>query len=136
MNLQEWRAKRNKTTPVTLPSGLEVHLKQVDMMDLATQGLIPSGLSSKVQEMLTDGKSLSPTLEDLPSVRTVMVVVAKAAVVEPAELEVDPELDFADLNHIFMWANGGAAQLETFRQEQEALVGAGRDGDEVQPTPE
>lgn len=136
MNLQEWRAKRKRTTPVTLPSGLEVQLRQVDVVDLATQGQIPSGLSDRVMTSITEGKAFTPSLEDMPSMRTVMVAVAIAAVVEPAELDVATELDFTDLNHIFAWANGGAQALEPFREEPDAAVGTGRPEHAVQPEAE
>lgn len=123
MNLQEWRAKQAQASEQTLPSGLTVALRKVDVMDLATSGAIPSSLSAAVTESLTTGKQITPSLADLPSMRTIFVAVAKAAVVEPADLDVARELPFNDLFFIFNWCNGEAAALKPFRDGETEPVG-------------
>lgn len=124
MNLQEWRTKRAQASDQTLPSGLTVKLRKVEVIDLATSGAIPSSLSAAVTESLTTGKEIVPTLADLPSMRTVFVAVAKAALVEPADLDVAQELPFNDLLFIFNWCNGEAAALKPFRNGEAEPVGA------------
>lgn len=124
MNLQEWRAKRAQASEQMLPSGLTVSLRKVDVMDLATSGAIPSSLSAAVTESLTTGKPITPSLADLPSMRVVFVALAKAALVEPADLDVATELPFGDLVWIFNWCNGEAAALKSFRDGETEPVGA------------
>jgi hypothetical protein len=51
MNLAEWRARQQQGEAFTLPSGLDVQLKKVALIDLAQAGQIPTTLRAPVAEM-------------------------------------------------------------------------------------
>jgi hypothetical protein len=121
MNLAEWRARQSQGEAFTLPSGLDVRLKKVALIDLAHGGQIPTTLRAPVAEMLKRKPDQPVDLGDVEKFGQVLDVVARACIVEPAEL--DPaELPSADKQVIFNWANAAAGRLEPFRGEQGAGV--------------
>lgn len=134
MNLEQWRAARQGGEAFTLPSGLDVRLKKVALLDLVQGGQIPSDLRAPVGEMLKRKPDQGIDLTDLEKMGPVLEVVARACIVQPAGLDV-AELDANDKQAIFNWANSAAAALRPFRPEQDANVESAFAVGDVQPTP-
>lgn len=121
MRLEEWRAKRQAGEQATLPSGLEVTLRKVNLLELAKRGGIPQTLQPLAEQALQGKRAL--TLTELAEIDEMAGIVAGACIVAPADL--DPsELDFTDKMAIFQWANSGAATLSFRRQKQGDTVDA------------
>lgn len=121
MNLQEWRARQQEGEAFTLPSGLEVRLKKVALMDLAQGGQIPATLRTPVAEMLKRKPDQPVDLADVEKFGQVLDVVCKACIVAPAELNVT-ELPSFDKQVVFNWANAAAGRLEPFRRQPDGDV--------------
>ena len=118
MNLQEWRNKREQGEEAILPSGLEITLRKVNLLELAKLGQIPQTLQALAEETM-QGKRL--TLAELGEVDQMLTLVAGACIVAPVGLDA-AELDFSDKMAVFEWANTGAAKLQFFRRQQEKPV--------------
>lgn len=117
MNLIEWRKAQQAGEEYELPSGLEVTLKPVSLLDMAAGKSIPQTLIAPVNDLIKRGQAENPTLDDLAAMGPVVDLVASACLVSPAELSVS-ELPFGDKLAIFEWANGGEQKkLATFRQK-------------------
>jgi hypothetical protein len=121
MNLAEWRARQQEGEAFTLPSGLEVRLKKVALIDLAQAGQIPTTLRAPVAEMLKRRPDQPVDLADVEKFGQVLDVVSKACIVAPAELDV-AELSSYDKQAIFNWANAAAGRLEPFRRQPDGNV--------------
>ena len=121
MNLAEWRARQQEGEAFTLPSGLEVRLKKVALMDLAQAGQIPTTLRAPVAEMLKRKPDQTVDLGDVEKFGQVLDIVVSACIVEPAELKPE-ELGSYDKTVIFNWANQPAGKLEPFRRQQSGDV--------------
>jgi hypothetical protein len=121
MNLAEWRARQQEGEGFTLPSGLDVRLKKVALMDLAQAGQIPATLRAPVAEMLKRRPDQPVDLADVEKFGQVLDVVSKACIVVPAELDV-AELSSYDKQAIFNWANAAAGRLEPFRRQPDGNV--------------
>ena len=121
MNLAEWRARQKEGEAFTLPSGLEVRLKKVALMDLAQAGQIPTTLRAPVAETLKRKPDQPLDLNDVEKFAQVLDIVVKACIIEPAELE-PAELPNADKLAIFNWANQPAGRLEPFRRQPNGNV--------------
>lgn len=121
MNIDEWRARQEQGEAFTLPSGLDVRLKKVALLDLVQGGLIPNDLRAPVSEVLKRKPDQGIDLADLEKFGPVLDVVARACIVEPAGLDV-AELPAVDKQVIFNWANSATAALRPFRPEQNADV--------------
>ena len=121
MNLAEWRARQKEGEAFTLPSGLEVRLRKVALMDLAAAGQIPTTLRAPVAEILKRRPDQSVDLSDVEKFAQVLDVVCKACIVAPAELDV-AELGSFDKQAVFNWANQPAGKLEPFRRQQSGDV--------------
>lgn len=119
MNLQEWRAKRQAQDTMTLPSGLDVTVRTVSIQDLVVQGKVPDTLFGTIDDLT--GRAKAGELQDglktseLATMGQLILVICKAALVEPAELDAS-ELPFDDQLAVFEWVNRGASQLMTFPQ--------------------
>lgn len=122
MNLDEWRKLRTQGEAATLPSGLEVQLRKVSVVDLAQSGQIPATLRPVVNELITKPPT-APSLDDLGEFGAVVDVVAQACLVGPEGLEV-AELPWADRLAIYLWANEVAGKLEPFRAQNGKSVDA------------
>lgn len=122
MKLEEWRKLRSQGEAATLPSGLEVQLRKVSVVDLAQAGQIPSTLRPVVNELITKPPT-APSLDDLGEFGAVVDVVAAACLIGPEGLEV-AELPWADRLAIYMWANEAAGRLEPFRTQNGKSVDA------------
>jgi len=121
MNLTEWRARQQQGEAFTLPSGLEVRLKKVALLDLAQAGQIPGTLRVPVAEMLKRKPDQSVDLADVEKFGQVLDMVCQACIVEPVELDV-AELGSFDKQAIFNWANQVANKLEPFRHQPNGSV--------------
>jgi hypothetical protein len=125
MNLQEWR--QAQATEATLPSGLEVTLRKVTLIDLAQGGRIPETLRPAVDSLLAraakEGKPM--TLADFEQFAGVVDLIVAAALVGPEGLTV-AELPWPDRMAIYQWANEVSAQLATFRSKQSGALEATR----------
>ena len=121
MNLAEWRARQQQGEAFTLPSGLEVRLKKVALIDLAQAGQIPTTLRVPVAEMLKRKPDQSVDLADVEKFGQVLDMVCQACIVEPAELDV-AELGSFDKQAVFNWANQVAGRLEPFRHQPNGSV--------------
>ena len=121
MNLAEWRARQQQGEAFTLPSGLDVQLKKVALIDLAQAGQIPTTLRAPVAEMLKRRPDQPVDLSDVEKFGQVLDIVVKACIVAPAELDV-AELSSFDKQTVFNWANQAAGKLEPFRSQQNGDV--------------
>ena len=120
MNLAEWRA-RQAGEEWTLPSGLDVKLKKVALVDLAQGGKIPQTLRAPVDEMMKLRGNERVGLEEIAGFAAVVDLVATACLAGPEGLTVE-ELPWADKLAIFTWANAQADKLVPFRREQDGAV--------------
>lgn len=132
MKLEEWRARRQEGEGFVLPSGLEVRLKRAALLDLVHGGQVPSELRAPVGEMLQRKADKPVDLADLERFGAVLDVVARACIVEPAELDVS-ELPAADKQEIYNWANQAAGKLQPFRPEPDAGMESSFAVGDVQP---
>lgn len=134
MDLQAWRASR-KTTK-TLPSGLEVILKRVSLLDLAMNGDIPNTMAGMVDDMIDQTKTVEVKATDFKEYGDVINLVVKACVLEPAVADESDEthlglreMPMEDRLEIFDWANEGVEQLHPFRAGEKEPVAAAQPGD-------
>lgn len=132
MNLDEWRARQQEGEAFTLPSGLDVRLKRVALLDLVQGGKIPATLKAPVGELLKRKPDAAVDLADMEKFGDVLDLVAGACLVGPEGLDV-AELPSSDKQAIFNWANQAAAQLEPFRGKQGADVESAFAVGDVQP---
>lgn len=123
MNLQEWRAKQQSGEAFTLPSGLEVRLRKVGMLDLAAQGKIPATLAPQINEMMKSGGVVSSDLEQLARFSELLNIVCMACLAAPEGLDAT-ELPYEDRLAIFNWASAVSAKLSPFRGEQTESMAA------------
>lgn len=125
VNLRKWRAQRLHEE--TLPSGLEVVLRDVDLPSVMLEGDIPNTLldsiTSQEFQALNDEEAGKKVLGNNKDFNELMRQVIKAALVEPAIGETADEthilyseLSFADKMFIFNFANREAEQLRPFRE--------------------
>lgn len=124
MNLDEWRAAQ--ITEATLPSGLEVTLKRLTVLDLAQAGRIPETIRPAVDAMLKRGaEGVTVTLANMQEFAAVVNLVVGACLVGPEGLTVE-ELPWLDKQAIFQWANEASANLNTFRTKQNSALEVAR----------
>ena len=134
MNLEEWRA-RQAGEEFTLPSGLDVRLKRVALLDLVQGGKIPQTLHAPVAQMLKRKPDAGVELADLERFGGVLDLVARACIVEPEGLDV-AELSAADKQEIFIWASSATGKLQPFRRQQSGDVESAFVVGDVQPPAE
>lgn len=141
MNVSEWRKARQEAR--TLPSGLEVTLKRVSLLDLAARGNIPTTLSALADDVVS-GTNKQITLSDFPKYAEIINLVVAACVVAPRIVDTlndykenDPALDdvltidelpFEDRLDIFNTVNAPAQAVKPFRAESGGDVATLRDG--------
>jgi len=135
MNLQEWRKKRSQGDEYTLPSGLTVYLKKVGVLDLAGKGQIPATLEPQLNELMQTGKVKSITIGDFAKFAEMIDTVAKACIVQPAELDIE-ELPYEDRVEIFQWANAQTAKLQPFRKPEAQPLEPARPSNHLSPASE
>ena len=120
MNLAEWRA-RQAGEEWTLPSGLDVKLKKVALVDLAQGGKIPQTLRAPVDEMMKFKGTDRVGLENITDFAAVVDLVVSSCLVGPEGLTAE-ELPWDDKMAIFKWANQTADKLVPFRREPDGAV--------------
>jgi hypothetical protein len=126
LSLRKWRQQRLHDE--TLPSGLPVLLRDVDLASIFIDGHIPNTLidlaiSGELQNM-TEEEAGKKLLEgDTGDFNMLLRQVVKAALVEPAIGEkaddlhiLFEELSFEDKMFIFNFANREADQIRPFRE--------------------
>ena len=128
MDLAQWREQRAQGRGFVLPSGLEVRLKRVSLMDLAAQGEVPAPLTGLVNQVMSSGLA-SITVENAAEYEAAINLVVKAAMVEPRVAEAASsdavgvqELPIIDRLAIFRECNRYAEELKPFRREPEVFV--------------
>lgn len=134
MDLQTWREMRNRVEEVTLPSGLEVTLRKVELLDLVGQGDVPETLNVLVKKATSTGFDVS----DVKAFMPLLNIVTRACLVQPAlseeadaeHLTLD-EIPVGDRLAIFSWANQEADALGKFRPEQNGRVASAQRGERV-----
>ncbi len=124
MNLEEWR-KSQAGTEADLPSGLEVVLKKVALIDLAKAGRIPETLRPAVDSMMARKAEKPMTLADLEQFAEVVDLIVGAALVGPEGISV-AELPFSDRMAIYQWASQETAALNSFRAKSDGALEAAR----------
>lgn len=134
MDLQTWRAQ-GQTKEFVLPSGLEVTLKKISLVDLATRGSIPQTLKAPIEQTLNRKTADRPTVDELAKFAEVARYVAKCCIVSPPELEAE-ELPWEDVQAIYAWANEVGAALVPFRKEQNGNVESSQSVRSVRKTTE
>lgn len=122
MNLEEWRKKQAAGESFTLPSGLDVQLRKVGMLDLAAQGKIPTALAPRINELMKSGGLATSSIEQVSEFTALVNMVCQACLLWPA---VDvTELSYEDRLAVFNWASAVSAKLSPFRGEQAEPVAA------------
>jgi hypothetical protein len=122
MNLQEWRSR--STAQITLPSGLVVKAKtNVDLLDLALGGDIPTDLLAEVSKWMGSDGKLDVELDQFAKMAPVLnglvkrVFIDPPAADEPGETHIGVnELPATDRVWLLRWANEGtgAGELRPF----------------------
>lgn len=139
-SVSAWKKKPQLTT---LPSGNKVIIRRVTLRSFLVNGMVPNSLMSIVQESV-DGKAPDVDVQAIMSdpdqfneLIAMMDTVTIQCVVEPEvhpapESEADrrddllyvDEIDETDKTYIFNLATGTVGELEPFRAEPSAGVGA------------
>jgi len=121
MDLQQWRA-RQAGEDYTLPSGLDVKLKKIGLVDLAQGGKIPQTLRAPVDELMKlKGTERGVGLEEITGFASVVDLVVSSCLAGPEGLTIE-ELPWTDKVAIFTWANAQADKLVPFRRESNGAV--------------
>lgn len=125
MQLDEWRRVQAAGEEATLPSGLEIRVRRVGVMDLAERGEIPQVLQPQIEKLMgaQAGQIRVVKLDEFKEFAGVINLVCAACVVAPAELQVT-ELPMFDRLAVFTWANEPGEKLKPFRREQAGDVEA------------
>lgn len=134
MNLQELREKRakqkNEGERGVLPSGLEVVLRPIKMIDFVMQGEIPQDLFPAIEKQMNGGKAPN-TVAEIRQYGRLAKVVALAAIKEPEGVTED-DLDADDAMFVFNLVSAGTQEMwSRFRQEQTRVVESSPSSDGV-----
>ena len=143
-NLAQWRATRSQE--LTLPSGLNVWVKDVTMMDLMLTGKLPDGILDFVDQANEQGKTsidLKQVAKNGPGFNDVMDALIMQCVVEPpiAAMADDDHLGLNEISgddklFIFNWANREVSELRPFREGEMEPVATVQPGDGLRVAPE
>ncbi len=143
---------------LALPSGIEIVTRRADFMKLMQLGLLPDSLSAIVSQAIAQqasrfggkpnetgsaamGQQITDAiLKDPSGMFSLQDAMLKACGVDPVFVDkvTDPETQVAiedvdplDKQFVFQWAQGGTADIEKFRREQQRDVPAGSEGEAV-----
>ena len=152
----EWRSARKQGFLVTLPSGQNVMVRRtLDLFERLRDGKIPNPLAGIVSEMI-ENKSQQVDMSNMDETAlaqmlmyidetVVRMMISPQVVMEPANAPAGWEppagciatsdIDLADKIFLFNVAQGGTADLATFRAQAEALVGSVPDGNGIPSAP-
>lgn len=111
MDLKAWRERQQQGEAYTLPSGLEIKLKRIGILDLAIKGNVPDEMQELVDQVVR-GNVPRLTMDKLPEFTDLVDLVVAQAVIEPPLTEKADdehlgieELVIADKLAVFNWAN-------------------------------
>jgi len=122
MDLKAWREKR-KGEKFTLPSGLDVQVQRVDLLDLAVKGGIPAPLVGSADAMIG---GMKVNVAQFTENEAVINLIVMACMIQPCVVEEKTddddqvcvhELSMQDRLAIYNWANSGVARLMPFREK-------------------
>ena len=132
LNIAKWR--EGQRHEITLPSGLEVILRDVSMTDLLFTGKLPDSMMDIAQEAAESGKqdidlkTLAKGGQDLKLLINELVLLC---LVEPqiAEMPDEDHIGLDELNgddkmFIFNWVNREVEQVRSFREGEDQPVAA------------
>ena len=114
MNLEEWRLAQSQGEKILLPSGLEVIVGDIHILDLVVQGKIPQALVPILKAQMA-GKAATVELDQVPVYVEMAGIVAMACIKEPQGLTID-ELPTGDKLFLYERATGKSQKLQPFRQ--------------------
>ena len=135
--LAQWRTSH--VHDMTLPSGLQVKVRDVTMTDLMFTGKLPQVMIDLAQESAEQGKiklDLKMLTENAQEFRQLVDTLILLCVVEPpiAEKADEEHLSLDEMNgddrmFIFNWVNREVEQVRSFREADVELVAALQPGD-------
>jgi hypothetical protein len=121
-NLAEWRVSMARPHDLVLPSGLEVKVRDISLVDLLLAGEIPNTLES-FGDIPDVTKPNEISREQIEKSSDIMNMVVTAVLLEPKvgdtpdETHVTlAELRFADKNYILEYVNRDANAVRPFRE--------------------
>lgn len=140
MDVAEWREKRAQGEAYELPSGLQVMMRPVSVLDLVAEGRIPTTLDPLVDEVTNAGRFAVARFREFEPLVNLVVM---ACVVTPCLAETGDaehvgvrELSVNDRLAVFTWANAEAGHLRKFRPQSHGDVGDAQSGDRVRAAAE
>lgn len=144
LSLQEFR-KRQVRDYVFPNSRLAVRIKNVGLLDLVAEGIIPQTLIQSFQSLKGVGKEARDraAMDKLSEFVPALNAMAKAVVVFPPIAD-EPddehlgvnEIPFADRLSLFHEMNAGAEALANFRQQPDGSADTGPGSEQISPAPE
>lgn len=150
----EWKSARTKGFTIDLPSGQTVMVRRTfDMVRKLRAGEIPNPLAGHILRMIERNEAIvrtdEMTEEGVGQMLTMFdetcaaMLITPKMVVRPLDAAWDwappgdsissEDMDLEDKVFLFMVAQGGTADLATFRQQSADLMASASDGDGVQP---
>lgn len=142
--LAQFRAGR--LHELTLPSGLQIWVKEITMMDLMLTGKLPPALIDVADEAQKSGKAeidLKKVAKSGAEFKTMLDTVVLTCVVEPpvAESGDDDHLGLDEINGddkmaIFNWVNREVTELRPFREGEAQPLAALQPGNGLRHTSE
>lgn len=127
-NFKEWARENLAHEELTLPSGLTVIVRDIDLEDLASVGAVPNGLIALFPELqgLSNEEAMQKVSKRDPKMlEELMDLSVRAALIEPRIGEkTDIENNMISLSDmrgkdklaIFQWLTREAASLQSFRE--------------------
>lgn len=142
-----WKRKRAETRIITLPSGQEVRVRNLNTLELLRAGATPGQLAAQVFNLLDkvdDKKQFRLDLiteKEMPGLIKLMIEYFKCAVIEPEivsdraketedNIHID-DVEMQDILHVFVSSGQTSADkkdAQFFRGEPVPRDDAGRDG--------
>ncbi|MFZ2488887.1 MAG: hypothetical protein WAZ19_12270 [Anaerolineae bacterium] len=114
MNVAQWRKSNTRT--IVLPSGLDVRIKKLEVVDVLSSAGLSSAMIEQFKE-LTDAGGGVVDISNLSIVRELYEATAKLVFVDPPIHPVTSDqgvalvdLSFADLQVVFMEVSGKGTQ--------------------------
>lgn len=159
----QFRKRKEEGEPLTLPSGAEIMVRRVPLLDVMRHDIIPHPISNLVMGMVTEGAKARQQGKPVPSNRQNGQKIIDAVMADPLNnveavgnatlilCSVDPvfvqgepqadnevsvnDVDLADKVFAWNWITGSSTNVESFRGEATPPVATAPDGEGVQPAP-
>lgn len=159
----QFRKQREQGEPLDLPSGAQIMVRRVPLLDVMRHENIPHPISNLVLGMVTDGARARQQGKAMPSNRENGQKIIDAVMTDPLNnveavgnatlilCSVDPvfvlgaaekdnevslsDVDLADKVFAWNWITGSSTNVESFRGEATSPVAVAPDGEGVQPAP-